>query len=102
MNLTIKRPGEPEPMLYTVPDDYRVDEFYCTYNKIPEETSDAVVHERMSKSPDALCTENGNYVRFADHANSTTTLMDVGINGNEAYTYTVNTVIDSPNGGEND
>lgn len=102
MNLTIKRPGEPEPMLYTVPDDFRVDEFFCTYNKIPQETADAVVHERMSKSPDALCTENGNYVRFADHANSITTLMDVGINGNESYTYTSNAVVESPNGGEND
>ena len=56
----------------------------------------------MSKSPDALCTENGNYVRFADHANSVTTLMDVGINGNESYTYTSNAVVESPNGGEND
>jgi len=102
MNLTIKRPGEPQPMLYPLPADYRMDELFCTYNKIPEETADSVVHERMSMSSDALCTENGNYIRFADHANSITTLAELGINENEVYTYTSNTVVESPNGGGND
>lgn len=83
---------------YEFPDDYRMDELYCELNHIGEDVSDDEVHRHMTESNDALTTKNGNFIRFADHANSSTTLAQLGINENTEYRLEHNFDRESHNG----
>ena len=83
---------------YELPDDYRMDELYCKLNNIGDDVPDDEVHHRMAESKDCLTTKNGNFIRFADHANSTTTLSQLGINGNTEYRLEHNYTTDGWNG----
>ena len=82
-----------------VPDDYRMDELFCDINGIGEDVPDVEVHRLMAESDDALSSENGKYIRFADLANSSTTLSQLGINENARYQLTQNTRDNMVNGG---
>lgn len=83
---------------YEFPDDFRMDELFCELNHIGEDVSDDEVHRRMSESHDSLTTKNGNFIRFADHANSDTTLAQLGINENTEYRLDHNFATESGNG----
>lgn len=68
-----------------VPDDYRMDELFCDINGIGEDVTGEEVHRLMAASDDAIGTNNGKQIRFADHANDTTTLASLGIKSDEKY-----------------
>lgn len=70
---------------YDLPDDFRMDELFCQINSIPEDVSDDEVHAKMAASNQSLFTKNGGLIRFADHANGTTTLSELGITGDTEY-----------------
>ena len=82
-----------------LPDDYRMDELYCQLNNIADDVSDAEVHQRMADSGAALTTKGGTFIRFADYANGTTKLTDLGINGDTEYRYDRGFATESENGG---
>jgi hypothetical protein len=70
-----------------LPEDFRMDELYCQLNNIADDVPDATVHQRMANSDAALKTKSGAFIRFADYANGTTKLTDLGINSNAEYHY---------------
>lgn len=83
---------------YEFPEDYRMDELYCQLHNIGEDVPDDEVHRRMSESNDSLTTKSGDFIRFADHANSTTTLAQLGINENTEYRLDHNFSTEAVNG----
>ena len=89
-NLTIKKSGSTTATSLQVPDDYRMDELFCSLKGIKSHVPHSEVQKMMAESGDELSTQNGNRISFRDYANTPTTLKELGIGGEKEYVHTEN------------